>query len=76
VSQRAAAQIPLDAVLYRRVVDALSTRKWQAARHVGHYQFFDTFVKFDAIIREGRDASAVLVGRGVAEIMQRVRGDN
>jgi hypothetical protein len=76
VTQRPAAQIPLDPVLYRRVVDAFSTRNWQAARGVGHYQFFDTFVKFDAVLREGRDASAMLVGRGVAEIMHRAALQN
>ena len=71
LTQRPAAQIPLDPVLYRRVVDAFSTRNWQAARGSGHDQFFDTFVKFDAVLREGRDAPAMLVGRGVAEIMHR-----
>ena len=76
VTQRPAAQIPLDPVLYRRVVDAFSTRNWQVARDVGHYQFFDTFVKFDAVLREGRDASAKLVGRALAEIVHRATLQN
>ncbi len=76
ITQRPAAQIPLDPVLYRQVVDAFSTRNWQVARSVGHYQFFDTFVKFDAVLREGRDASAQLVGRALAEIMHRATLQN
>ena len=45
-TQRPAAQILLDPVLYRSVIDALSTRNWNPARGAGHYQFFDSFVKF------------------------------
>ena len=76
VSQRPAAQILLDPVLYRTVVDGLSTRHWEAARGAGHYQFFDTFVKFGAVLREGGQASAALVGRGVAEIRHRAALQN
>ena len=63
-------------MLYRRVVDAFSMRNWQPARVAGHDQFFDTFGKFDAVLREGRDASARLVGRGVAEIVHRAALQN
>jgi len=76
VTQRPAAQIPLDPVLYRRLVDAFSMRNWHVARSVGHDQFFDTFVKFDAVLREGRDARANLVGRAVAEITHRAALEN
>ena len=76
VAQRPAAQILADPVLYRNVVDALSTRNWEAARNAGHYQFFDAFVKFNAVLEEGGQASASLVGRGVAEIMHRAALQN
>jgi hypothetical protein len=76
VSQRPAAQILADPVLYRGAIDALSTRNWQAARTAGHHQFFDTFVKFDAIFADGQDVPPMLVGRGVAEIMHRAALQN
>ena len=69
--QRPAAQILEDPVLYRRVVDALSTRNWNAGRTIGHYQFFDAFVKFDAV-----PAAATLIGRAVAEVMHRAALQN
>jgi hypothetical protein len=70
-SERPAAEVLQDPVLHRNVVDALSMRNWHMARGSGHDQFFDTFVKFDAITREGRDASPELMGRAVAEVMRR-----
>lgn len=76
VAQRPASQVPQDPVLYRSVIDALSTRQWQAARGAGHYQFFDTFVKFDAVTRAGRNASPALMGRAVAEVMHRAALQN
>ena len=42
-SQRPAADALLDPVLYRRVIDALSTRFWNPSKQPGHYQFFDSF---------------------------------
>jgi adenosine deaminase len=76
VTQRPAAQILLDPVLYRRVIDAFSTRHWHAGRSVGHYQFFDTFPKFGAVFREGQDTSPALMGRAVAEVMHRAALQN
>lgn len=76
LTQRPASQALQDPVLYRSVIDALSTRHWQAPRGAGHYQFFDTFLKFDAITREGRDASPALMGHAVAEVMHRAALQN
>jgi adenosine deaminase len=76
VTQRPASQALDDPVLYRSVVDALSTRHWQAARGAGHYRFFDTFLKFGAVTREGRDASPALIGRAVAEVRHRAALQN
>jgi hypothetical protein len=70
-TQRPAAQILQNPVLYRTVIDALSTRNWNPARAVGHFQFFDAFGRFDAVTPEGGEAYAVLVGRAVAEVMHR-----
>jgi adenosine deaminase len=46
--QRPASNALQDPVLYRSLVDALSTRHWNSARTPGHYQFFDAFVKLGA----------------------------
>ena len=70
-SERPAAEVLQDPVLHRNVVDALSMRNWHVARGSGHDRFFDTFVKINAITREGREASPELMGRAVAEVMRR-----
>jgi hypothetical protein len=64
-----------DPTLYRSLVDALSTRFWQAARNAGHYQFFDSFSKFGEVAREGRGAPG-LVARSVAEVAERAALQN
>ncbi len=69
--QRPAAQALQDSQLYRRVIDALSMRNWNAARAAGHDQFFDTFSKFSAVIGNGRGPSADIVARAIAELRQR-----
>jgi adenosine deaminase len=69
--QAPASQILRDPVLYRSVIDAFSTRNWNASRTAGHYQFFDAFTKFDAL-----PASLTLVGRAVAEVMHRAALQN
>jgi hypothetical protein len=69
--QRPASQILQDPVLYRNVIDALSTRNWNSGRTSGHYQFFDAFVKFDAV-----PPSPALIGRAIAEIMHRAALQN
>jgi adenosine deaminase len=71
IGQRPAALVLQDPLLYRRGIDALSTRNWLLGRAVGHDQFFDTFPRFDAVTRDRRDLSATIVGRSVAEIMRR-----
>lgn len=75
-TERPAAQLLVDPILYRRSIDALSVRNWQPTHASGHDQFFDTFVKFAAVLNEGRDLSAVLLGRGVAEVMNRAAVQN
>jgi adenosine deaminase len=75
VGQRPAALVLSDPLLYRNVVDALSTRNWVAGR-AGHDQFFDTFVRFDAVTHEGREMSATIFGRSVAEVMHRAAVQN
>jgi adenosine deaminase len=52
-TQRPAAQILQNTVLYRTVIDALSTLNWNPARAAGHDQFFDAFGRFDALTPEG-----------------------
>lgn len=74
-AQRPASHILRDPVLYRSAIDAFSTRNWDAQRAVGHYQFFDAFLKFNAVTRE-RDASTGVVGRSVAEVMHRAARQN
>jgi hypothetical protein len=69
--QRPASQILQDPLLYRNVIDALSTRNWNSGRTSGHYQFFDAFVKFDAV-----PPSPALIGRAIAEIMHRAALQN
>ena len=69
--QRPASQILQDPVLYRNVIDALSTRNWNSGRTSGHYQFFDAFVKFDAV-----PPLPALIGRAFAEIMHRAALQN
>ena len=69
--QRPASQVLQDPVLYRNVIDALSTRNWNSGRTSGHYQFFDAFVKFDAV-----PPLPALIGRAVAEIMHRAALQN
>jgi hypothetical protein len=55
-----------DPVLYRTLIDALSVRNFAVTtpRKPGHDQFFDTFLKFDAIADRRR-------GESLAEIAQR-----
>ncbi|CAN5825347.1 adenosine deaminase [soil metagenome] len=74
-AQRPASDALRDATLYRSLVDALSTRFWQAARNAGHYQFFDSFSKFGEVAREGRGAPG-LVARSVAEVAERAALQN
>ncbi len=74
--QRPAADALQDPVLYRSLIDALSIRHWDSTRTSGHDQFFDTFVRFDAITGESQDASADVVGKAVAELMQRAALQN
>lgn len=69
--QRPASQILQDPVLYRNAIDALSTRNWNSGRTSGHYQFFDAFVKFDAV-----PPLPALIGRAVAEVMHRAALQN
>jgi adenosine deaminase len=74
--QRPASHVLRDPLLYRGAIDAFSTRHWNARPSVGHYQFFDAFMKFNAVAREGRNASAGVVGRSVAEVMHRAARQN
>lgn len=69
LSQRLAADAFKDFVFYRDLVDALSMRNWHPARKPGEYQFFDTFPKFNAVVRERR-------GDMVAELMHRAAAEN
>jgi hypothetical protein len=74
--QRPAWQALQDPALYRNIIDALSVRHWDVTRTAGHYQFFDAFVRFDAVTREGGNASADMLGRAVAEVMHRAALQN
>jgi adenosine deaminase len=76
VRQRPASDALQDPVLYRTLIDAMSVRNWDSARAPGHDQFFDTFVKFDAVTREGADASADVIGKAVAEVTHRAALQN
>ena len=76
IGQRPASQVSSDPILFREVIDAFSTRHWQAGRGSGHDRFFDTFSKFDGVLRTGRDGSPVLTGRAVAEVAHRAALQN
>ncbi len=76
VGQRPASQALNDPILYRDVIDAFSTRHWQAGRGSGHDRFFDAFSKFEGVLRTGRDGSPVLTGRAVAEVAYRAALQN
>jgi hypothetical protein len=70
-TQRAASDALSDPVLYRRMIDAFSSRFWHPARTAGHYQFFDSFGKFGPVAREGRGAFPEITARSVAEVAER-----
>ena len=70
-TQRAASDALGDPVLYRKMIDAFSSRFWHPARTAGHYQFFDSFPKFGAAAREGRGASPDITAKSIAEVAQR-----
>lgn len=74
--QRPAADVLRDSVLYRSVIDALSVRHWDPARKAGHYQFFDTFGRFNPIVREVNAPSTVVTGRALAEVAHRAALQN
>ncbi len=74
--QRPAADALLDPVLYRSLIDALSTRFWSAARKPGHYQFFDSFLHFGPVVREGRRADSGTEAKAVAEVIERAALQN
>lgn len=73
---RPAAHALQDPVLYRSLIDALSTRHWHEARTAGHYQFFDSFGRFGLVAGGGRETSTWLVGRSVAEVLHRAARQN
>lgn len=75
-TQRPASDALVDPALYRSVIDAFSTRFWHVARTAGHYQFFDSFSKFGAAPREGRDASPEVTAKSVAEVTHRAALQN
>ncbi len=62
--------------IFRDLVDAMSTRHWRERGVVGHYQFFDTFPKFNALTRIERADSAEMSGRFVAEVVGRAGRQN
>ena len=74
--QRPASDALQDPALYRKLIDAFSTRFWHPAKAAGHYQFFDTFLNFGNAIREGRRASEQIVAKSVAEVAQRAALQN
>jgi adenosine deaminase len=74
--QRPAAAVLQDPLLYRHAVDALSTRRWREEHAVGHDAFFDAFLKFRAVIRDGRDLSTAIVARSIADVVQRAALQN
>jgi len=61
---------------FRDLVDAMSTRHWRERGAIGHYQFFDTFPKFNALTRVERADSAEMTGRFVAEVVERAALQN
>ena len=75
-TQRAASDALSDPVLYRKMIDAFSSRFWHPARTAGHYQFFDTFLRFGAAAREGRGASPEITAKSVAEVAERAGRQN
>ena len=74
--QRPAADVVRDSLLYRSVIDALSVRHWDPARKPGHYQFFDTFGRFNPVVRELNAPSTVVTGRALAEVAHRAALQN
>jgi hypothetical protein len=42
----------------------------------GHYQFFDAFPRFRAVLREGSGPSGVMTGRAIAEVSHRAALQN
>jgi hypothetical protein len=75
-TQRPASDALRDPALYRSLIDALSTRSWDPARTSGHNQFFDSFRKFGAVPREGREASPAITAKSVAEVVERAAQQN
>jgi adenosine deaminase len=60
-----------DPALYRDLIDALSLRHHSITfpRKPGHYQFFDTFYKFNALVNDRR-------GESLAEVAKRAAAQN
>lgn len=75
-TQRPAVDALTDPLLYRKLIDAFSTRFWHPARTTGHYQFFDGFQKFGAAAREGRQVSPEITAKSIAEVAQRAALQN
>ena len=75
-SQRPAADALRDPVLYRRLIDALSTRFWNPSKQPGHYQFFDSFRHFAPVVRESSLVTAEITARAVAEVAERAALQN
>jgi adenosine deaminase len=74
--QRPAADVLRDSLLYRSVIDAMSVRHWDPARKAGHYQFFDTFGRFNPVVRELNAPSTIVTGRALAEVAHRAALQN
>jgi adenosine deaminase len=74
--QRPAGDVLRDSLLYRSVIDALSVRHWDPARKPGHYQFFDTFGRFNPVVREVNGPSTAITGRALAEVAHRAALQN
>lgn len=57
-----------DPLLYRRMIDAWSTRNWERSGKTGHDQFFTTFPKFSLVTDR--------FGEMLAEMRSRARAEN
>ena len=74
--QKPASEALANPRIFRDLVDAMSTRHWRERGAIGHYQFFDTFPKFNALTRIERPDSVDLAGRFVAEVVERAALQN
>ena len=75
-TQKPASDVLANPRIFRDLVDAMSTRHWRERGAIGHYQFFDTFPKFNALTRIERADSAEMSGRFVAEVVERAALQN